>query len=194
MNLLDAEEPRWCPPYPASSRRSPVSRRRKIKKGLIQICDLVALYTVQHLTLREIGEKVGLSHTHVSRRLQKAGIKAKDGERVSTNCAECGKPIVALRARWRNQHGVFCNKVCFVAYLANPHYIESRQGSRIARTVVACYFDLQSEHIVHHEDTNQSNNDPINLKVFASQSDHLKYHHGKTPVTPLWDGAVVAQT
>ena len=49
------------------------------------------------------------------------------------------------------------------------------------------YFHLEPQHIVHHKDSNQRNNDLANLLVFASASDHLKHHHG-SKVSPLWDG------
>ena len=48
---------------------------------------------------------------------------------------------------------------------------------------------LHTGEVVHHKDGNDRNNDRSNLAVYASQSDHLKAHHGKTPVTPVWDGA-----
>jgi hypothetical protein len=42
--------------------------------------------------------------------------------------------------------------------------------------------------IVDHTDGDERNNDRGNLRVFASQSDHMRSHHGaKVPV--LWDGA-----
>lgn len=37
---------------------------------------------------------------------------------------------------------------------------------------------LDSE-IVHHEDENRSNNDPSNLKLFSSNSEHTAYHERK---------------
>ncbi len=35
---------------------------------------------------------------------------------------------------------------------------------------------LEEDEVVHHEDENRHNNDPSNLRVFASQGDHLRYH------------------
>lgn len=35
---------------------------------------------------------------------------------------------------------------------------------------------LKKGEIVHHEDENKRNNDPSNLRVFASQADHARYH------------------
>ena len=36
---------------------------------------------------------------------------------------------------------------------------------------------LTGEEVVHHEDEDPLNNDPDNLKLFASQADHMHYHH-----------------
>ena len=67
-------------------------------------------------------------------------------------------------------------------------YVDSRQGRRIARSIVSEYFDMEDNHIVHHEDRNATNNDMDNLKVFQCQGDHLRYHRGfRVPI--LWDGS-----
>lgn len=38
--------------------------------------------------------------------------------------------------------------------------------------------DLTSAEHVHHKDENGLNNSPDNLMIFASNSDHIAYHHG----------------
>src|SRR4051812_30521756 len=35
---------------------------------------------------------------------------------------------------------------------------------------------LQPGEVVHHRDEDVANNDPDNLKLYASQSDHMKHH------------------
>ncbi len=35
---------------------------------------------------------------------------------------------------------------------------------------------LLSGEVVHHDDRNKRNNDPGNLRVFASQAEHAKWH------------------
>lgn len=37
---------------------------------------------------------------------------------------------------------------------------------------------LKDEEVVHHIDRNRANNSPDNLLIFASNSDHIAFHHG----------------
>jgi hypothetical protein len=63
----------------------------------------------------------------------------------------------------------------------------SRNQGRIGSAVVSKYFDLQPGHVVHHEDRNDFNNHPSNLRVFANNGDHVRHHRGFI-VPILWDG------
>ena len=71
--------------------------------------------------------------------------------------------------------------------MTNRHY------QRIARHKVSQVFELRDEHVVHHKDGNHFNTRLDNFMVFASQGDHIKYHHqlrrGEVTVEPVWDSA-----
>ena len=149
---------------------------------------VVVMYTEQHLTLDEIGKLIGMSRQAVLSRLRKAGVSARQGEWVTAVCAYCGESFQVRRKRWRRSHEVFCTAEHYYSSRENPNYSPHRHGQRLARAVVAQFFELQAEHVVHHHDGDNKNNDKANLAAFASQSDHIKYHHGKSHVTPLWDG------
>lgn len=151
--------------------------------------DLAFMYTQQHLTLRQIAVLVGMSAAGVNKRLKKLGIKYQESAWVLVNCGTCGQQIRRTRSDWRKNIESYCNDECRNVYLSNPEYNQSRSGQRQARAIVSQFFDLQPGHVVHHEDSNDNNNEISNLKVFANNSDHLKYHHGKTVVVPIWDGA-----
>lgn len=45
--------------------------------------------------------------------------------------------------------------------------------------------------VVHHEDRDRSNNDPSNLMVFKTNSDHGRHHRGTGTLIQLEDGAYV---
>jgi hypothetical protein len=151
--------------------------------------DVVVMYTEKHLTHRQIGKIVGMSQTAVWKRLRSAGITAKQGTWVKTSCAFCGSGVDRTRQKVRDSAKQYCGKDCYFAGLENPSSVIWRQGSRLARVIVAHYFDLRPDHVVHHEDTNQRNNDRSNLIVFKDQGDHIKWHRlggEQSGVKPLW--------
>lgn len=148
---------------------------------------VVVMYTEQHLTLEEIGRLIGMTRQAVRGRLQKAGISAKLGEWAEVICSYCGQTFQAHRRRWRRSRRLFCCAEHYYASRENPDYSPWRPGQRLARAIVAQYFDLQPEHVVHHHNGSNRDNDKSNLAVFASQSDHIKHHHGSA-VLMLWDG------
>jgi hypothetical protein len=151
---------------------------------------LVELYTKRGLTLRQIGMQVGMSHAGVRVRLKKAGV---EDSRIEVNCGYCGVRFRQVRSRWRKRlKESYCSAEHYYAARENPDFMEWRQGSRLARAVVAQHFELEKEHRVHHVDSDQRNNDLVNLWVFASQSDHLKWHHYGN-VEPIWKGSEVVR-
>ncbi len=158
-----------------------------MKHPEIDDAQVVALYTVGHLTVRQIGARLGMSHAAIAKRLKRRGVPARLGEHIQTECAQCHKLIDRVRCRARKTRRAFCSNACYFAARHNPNFVISRSGAMRARVIVSAYFDLLPAHVVHHEDSNQRNNDLANLRVFASQSDHLRFHHG-ADVRPIWDG------
>lgn len=150
---------------------------------------IVVMYTQKHLTMRQIAKLVGLTATAVCKRLKAAGITSKQGEWVAVECDFCGSQIQVMRGRWRKSERQYCSEECYHYVRRNPDYRPWRQGQSIARTIVAQLYDLKPHHVVHHKDGDSSNNNHMNLSVYASQSDHMKHHHGITPVKAIWDGA-----
>lgn len=111
-------------------------------------------------------------------------------KQLQVSCSACGEILTRNKARVRKQKNHFCNYKCYYIFLEAGNgniYIQSRQGQRTARRIVSYFFDLQDGHIVHHEDRNNLNNLPYNLKVFACQGDHIRYHRG-FEVVPIWNG------
>jgi hypothetical protein len=150
---------------------------------------LVDMYRIQHLTVRAIGRLVGMSGPAVWKRLQADGVSASEGTWCQVACFACGAPVRVTRARWRNTRKVHCSEVCYFKTIANPAYNPNRQGQRLARRAVSRVFALKASHVVHHVDTNNSNNRLDNLWVFACQADHMSFHRGGDAV-PIWKGEV----
>lgn len=196
-------------PYPAARRR--IGETRTYKQNLITpsttsgksyscpkgrsdlSCTrrIITWYTVDHLTLAEIGRLIGMSKTAVMKRLHKAGITREHGTWATKPCAWCS---VEVRRHRRNLSAEqwYCTVEHYYASRENPDFQEWRHGGRLARAIVAQHYPIARGHVVHHKDGNQRNNDRSNLMVFASQADHLAYHHGRT-IAPLWDGSQSGQ-
>jgi len=150
---------------------------------------LVVQLTMQHRKVSEVARMVGMTRQAIHKRLKAAGVDLHAARWVHLECTFCGKPV---DKRWRlwanNKNGKnFCGPECYYASRENPGYKPWRQGQRIARAIVAQRFKLDRDHVVDHIDGDNYNNDIKNLRVFASQSDHIKMHHGRA-IEPLWDG------
>jgi hypothetical protein len=162
-----------------------MGKRKKIETDILTVW-----YTQAHLTLRQIATLAGMSHVGVAKRLRSAGITAHDGVWVKLACNYCGKEFERPRCQAKRERSYCCEDHYF-ADLENPGYKPWRQGQRLARAIVSQYTRLDPDEIVHHEDGNCKNNDRKNLRVFANQSDHLKYHRSKDKPSPVWDGSLL---
>lgn len=150
----------------------------------------IEMYTVDHLTLRQIGQKLGVSATSIWKALGWHGVKRTDGTWAKCDCTQCGAAFHMTRVRWRRHGKPYCSTECYVASMRNPAYVQWRSGERIARKAVSEYFGLQSGMVVHHHDSDNRNNEISNLAVFASQADHMSFERGGD-AKPIWDGALL---
>lgn len=150
---------------------------------------IVKLFTQDHLTYRQIAAIVGRSHSRIGQILKEEGIDPTDGTWVDVTCYMCSNPFKQERSRVRKSSRNYCSRECYYVARKTTNYKPDYRGQRMARKVVSRLFALPPGSIVHHEDGDNNNNDPRNLKVFASHSDHLKYHHGINRPEPIWDGS-----
>ena len=161
--------------------RSPINR--------VDVAAIPVLYTVQHLTIRQIATLMGVSHSAVHKAIKKLGISSNEAELVDVTCSHCGKPFTLHRYIWKKRKLYFCEWACRAKYLENPDYNESRSGRSAARLVAARYFPLAPKNVVHHWDSNCEHNDPGNLAVFATHAEHMSFERGGSG-RPIWDGRV----
>ncbi|MGL5937061.1 MAG: hypothetical protein ACRCZI_15730 [Cetobacterium sp.] len=159
---------------------------------------LVVWVNQQRLPMAEVVRLSGLTRQAIWKRLRYAGCliprRVKGGApgvMIETACAFCSQPIRRHKRKMLKLKTLrsFCSMDCYAASLAQSGYVEYRHGSRLARAIVAQHFALEPQHIVHHKDGDQRNNDRANFLVFASQADHMAHHRGRS-VVALWDGAV----
>ena len=150
--------------------------------------DIIRLYE-EFTPVIEIADKYGVSREAIYKTLKRAGVNTSKGSfnNIPVTCHVCGAEFTRCRAYIRKTKHMHCSEECYMAWLKASPYREWRQGGRIGREVVGQHFDLEDGHIVHHENGNQTDNRPENLKVFANQGDHVRHHRG-FEVTPLWEG------
>lgn len=158
-----------------------------------QIVDIVRAFTVNLEPMGQIAERYKRTRQGIYKVLKAAGVDTKKTGGIMVSCVACGKEIKAHKSRIRKQKNLFCGHECYYAFLQAGNgraYIQNRHSCRHARELVAKVFDLQDGHIVHHEDRNNWNNNISNLRVFANQGDHVRYHRlGVDYVQPIWDGS-----
>ena len=140
--------------------------------------DIIEAYTIDLWPVRKIAEVIHCSPTAIHRFLKKHGVDTTK-HKISVSCTTCGKEIKRTKKRVANQRNHFCNLECYATYLnaGADDFEGNRQWQRAAREVVSRHFNLQAGQIVHHKDRNQCHNVIGNLMVFATQGDHIRFHH-----------------
>ena len=156
----------------------------------LNIVDIVERYSIYLEPVLEIAKRYGITRQGVYKILKRSGVDAAAAGRIDVTCYTCGEVITRTRNRVRKSKHLFCSEACYFAFLKAGRggvYVGSRKGQRLARSAVSSYFTLEDGHVVHHEDRNSLNNNLDNLRVFATNGDHVRYHRG-FEVSPIWDG------
>jgi hypothetical protein len=139
-----------------------------------------------------LGNMEGVTRQAIKYYLNKRGIDtSKANAWILVKCFQCGLEFKKVRSTVRNKRRIFCTEGCYYKAIANPNYHQGRWHQVLARRVVGEIFKLETGMVVHHEDGNNKNNDPVNLMVFANQGDHMRWHRlggADSGVIPLWRG------
>ena len=162
---------------------------KQVRLTTVEVVDIINAYSEDLTPMIELANKYGMTRQGVYKVLRRAGIDTTK-KRLPVSCTTCGAEILRTKARIRKQLNHFCTPECYFAFLdagSWGKYIYWRQGMRIARNKVCQYYPVRPKHVVHHEDRNCYNNRLDNLRVFANQGDHVRYHRG-FDVLPLWSG------
>lgn len=184
-------------------RKSRIVIRRGARLTPQDRLDIIKAYEVDLEPMMSIATKYGKSRVAIWKMLKRAGIDTSK-HKIAVSCTTCGATIYRVKSLLRNRNNCFCDMNCYQSFLeAGTSHLtptEQRRGNRRAKAIVKQYFDLQPEHIVHHEDQFPLNNQLWNLRVFANQGDHIRYHHRMRDleynkdssimiVEPIWNGA-----
>lgn len=116
------------------------------------------------------------------------------------NCERCGTEFEPPRSYKKKR---FCSRKCWLTYYNTTDRDHSLKGAQASakmphgrgeggadwyvkeggqhqhRTIAEQLLgrDLQDGEIVHHKDRDKKNNEPDNLIVFKTQSDHIRHHN-----------------
>jgi len=164
------------------------------------IVDIINAYKIDLIPITDLAKRYNVTRQAVYKALKLHGVDTSSASngKITVSCTCCGEPIIKHRCNIRKRKYIFCDKECYYAYIEGMQqgeYNQNKQGQRIARVIVSQYFDLKPGHIIHHEDRNNKNNHPSNLKVFANQGDHIRYHRWDKDgivINPIWDGSQLA--
>jgi hypothetical protein len=142
-------------------------------------------------TVQSIADDLGVSRVAIWKAWQRIGYST-DGLRFKVKCERCGKPLQRRRSDILNHKWHFCNPLCYSRFLSDrTSYRPWRQGSKRARAAVAKHFSIPAGAVVDHRNGDCRDNDLTNLRVYASQADHMAMHRGKH-IAPIWDGRNLA--
>jgi hypothetical protein len=110
-------------------------------------------------------------------------------------CDQCGKSFSRCPAEQRKSphKNNFCSRVCQLQWRdehRSDHSYKKVDGRHEHRTVAEQVLgrNLAGREVVHHVDADKDNNNPRNLIVFPSQSEHYRWHHEMR-----WNGRIVSK-
>ena len=173
-------------------RKDYVKPKYAIDLGLDDRKEIIVAYRDKLESAISIGKRYKVNRHCILGILKRSGIDiSKKSKKIEIKCSCCDKNICRRKARVEASKHLFCDMVCYKAWLevgnGKGKYKASRWGTGVARIKVSKLFDLKEGYIIHHEDRDCLNNEVNNLKVFACQGDHVRHHRG-FDVTPLWEG------
>ena len=139
-------------------------------------------------SVRSIAQDFGVSRVSVWKAWKRIGFSTY-GFRIKRECSACGKQLLRRRQRALNSIRSFCSQDCYIRWVheQGEGYMPWRQGQRRAKKSIAPHFLVLPGMVIHHVDKNSRHNEIGNLWVFASQSDHMRFHRGGK-VMPIWRG------
>ena len=158
-------------------------------KRTIDAKEAIRLWEEEYHSANMIAKAMGFSRMGVIKCLNRNGIDTSKVNRIRVQCSQCGAPIDRTKARARAVDKPYCWTACYYAAIHNEAYRPWRHGKRIARKVVGAVFPLAPGNVVHHDDGDNHNNRLDNLMVFASHSEHMRYHRTGGRADPIYMGA-----
>lgn len=136
-------------------------------------------YLSEHLTLEQIGQRLGITRQAAWNRIRRCRIDTSSAERFDIKCDVCGEEYSTTRKRYLKSIKHCCSHACYMQYLRSPEYKAWRQGQRIARINLGKHLgrEVRTGEVVDFIDGDNRNNEISNLMLFPSSAEHIAYHH-----------------
>lgn len=150
---------------------------------------IIHLYTVDHLSMREISTRVNRSPSSIRSVLIDSGVDTRRSVagRIQSSCAYCESSFTVFRSAAKRRRSLFCSVDCYSSWLQ----VRSEHISTVGLSTITLFYpkivDLPSPPSLHRIDGLLANISPRNLILFSSFLDHIRFHRG-LEVEPLFDG------
>jgi DNA-binding CsgD family transcriptional regulator len=134
--------------------------------------ELTRIVSEAKLSIDETARCFGVSIPTITRRMRKLGLKSRKGR---------GSPM-EKNFFWNGGRRTDRNRYVLLKIPTHPFATKSgyvREHRLVMEKVLGRY--LTRKEVVHHIDSDKTNNDPSNLMLFASNAEHLLYEWQQNP-------------
>lgn len=169
----------------------------KLRKCILTVDQIVSMYASGSPVSEIQQSSGGISRQAVYNVLKAAGVDKGRREVIDCVCQFCGEQFKKPRSHFKGEYsGKYCSNVCFHASRSLSGSYSNRGGTsyeqmvqelsgktstswrRESRKVLAdSGITLTDGQVVHHINGKRWDNRPENLRVFGSQSEHMRFHH-----------------
>lgn len=150
-----------------------IGKRNHENRASIDETELRRLLDESKLSIHEIALRLGVTEPTLSMRMRQLGLKSVKGR---------GSPL-AKNHFWKGGRCLDDDGYVLVKSPDHPNRTADgyvREHRLVMEKFLGRYLDPRE--VVHHRDSDQANNSPGNLQLFASNADHLRFElAGRTP-------------
>lgn len=139
--------------------------------------ELERMWFDEHLTLEQIGERLGITRQAAHNRLRRCRIDTASGSKFKVKCSMCGTPFEITRTRWKKSLRHFHSHKCHAEWLRSPEAEIEKTSQRMAKNAIWTNrsVEVKPGEVVAFLDGNVLNLRDENLKIFASREEYVEF-------------------